>query len=109
MEFACKVAGAKVVMGMGREQCGAALAAIDGVEMGNMGAMLANLQLAIEASDNFAGEKSSSNADFVRAVSQNNITITIDNIRQASLLLSDMESNDEISIVGAYYDLAVVN
>ncbi len=106
MEFACKVAGAKVVMVMGHEQCGAVLASIDGVKMGNMRAMLANLQPAIDASQTLAGDKTSSNLDFVKAVSQNNVSLTVDAIRKISPLLKKMEEAGEIAIVGAYYDLA---
>ena len=105
MEFACKVAGAKVVVVMGHEHCSAVLAAIDGVAMGNMKAMLANLQPAINASDTFEGEKTSSNSAFVKTVSHNNVRLTVEQVRQQSPLLKAMEQNGEIAIVGAYYDL----
>ena len=106
MEFACKVAGAKVVMVMGHEHCRAVLASIDGVKLGNMRAMLANLQPAIDASQDFEGNKTSSNLNFVKSVSQNNVLLTVNAIRKASPLLKEMEEEGKIAIIGAYYDLA---
>ena len=106
MEFACQIAGAKVVMVMGHEQCGAVMASIDGVQLGNMGSMLAKLQPAIDATQSFDGEKVSSNSAFVEAVKHNNVSLTVEKIRQMSPLLQQMEESGEIAIVGASYDLA---
>ena len=106
MEFACKVAGAKVVMVMGHQQCGAMMASIDGVTMGNMSAMLANLQPAIDASQTFEGEMISSNPEFVKTVSHNNVMLTVEEVREKSPLLKEMEESGEIKIVGAYYNLS---
>jgi len=43
MEFACKVAGAKVIMVLGHKHCGAVKGAIDDVKLGNLTALHGNL------------------------------------------------------------------
>ena len=105
MEFACKVAGAKLILVMGHQHCGAVKGAIDDVHLGNITSMLANLKPAVAMSQNFDGEKSSKNEAFVKLVAQNNILNTIAQIRAKSEILRAMEKNGEIKIVGAFYTL----
>lgn len=105
MEFACKVAGAKLIIVMGHQHCGAIKGAIDDVQVGNITAMLANIKPAVAMSQNFEGEKSSKNEAFVKLVNQNNIRNTIAQIRAKSEILAEMENKGEIKIVGAFYTL----
>ena len=105
MEFACKVAGAKLIIVMGHQHCGAVKGAIDDVKLGNITAMLQNIKPAVAMSQNFEGEKSSKNEDFVKLVSQNNVRNTIAEIRAKSEILRNMEDKGEIKIVGAFYIL----
>jgi carbonic anhydrase len=105
MEFACKVAGAKLILVMGHQHCGAVKGAIDDVHLGNITAMLSNIKPAVEMSKNFEGEKSSKNEAFVKVVAQNNIKNTIAQIRAKSDILKEMETKGEIKIVGAFYTL----
>lgn len=106
MEFACKVSGSKLILVMGHEYCGAVKAAIDGVELGNITAMLTKIQPAVKMSQVFEGEKSSKNNDFVHAVCQNNVRNTIDQIRLQSPILKEMEDKGEIKIAGAVYNMS---
>lgn len=105
MEFACKVAGAKLILVMGHQHCGAVKSAIDDVKLGNITSMLANIKPAVEMSEGFHGEKSSKNEAFVKEVAQNNVRHTISEIRAKSEILRTMESKGEIKIVGAFYTL----
>ena len=105
MEFACKVAGAKLILVMGHQHCGAVKGAIDDVKLGNITAMLANIKPAVAMSKNFEGEKSSKNESFVKLVAENNIRNTIAQIRAKSEILNKMEEKGEIKIVGAFYTL----
>jgi len=105
MEFACKVAGAKLVLVMAHQHCGAVKGAIDDVKLGNITSMLANIKPAVAMSQNFAGEKSSKNEAFVKTVAENNVINTIKNIREKSPILKEMEDKGEIKIVGAFYTL----
>ncbi|WP_158730531.1 MULTISPECIES: carbonic anhydrase family protein [unclassified Flavobacterium] len=105
MEFACKVAGAKLIVVMGHQHCGAIKGAIDNVQLGNITSMLTNIKPAVQMSDDFKGEKSSNNEVFVKFVAKNNIRNTISQIRSKSEILKKMESNGEIKIVGVFYTL----
>lgn len=105
MEFACKVAGAKLIIVMGHQHCGAVKGAIDDVHLGNITSMLANIKPAVEMSQNYEGEKSSKNEEYVKLVAQNNVRNTIEQIRAKSAILNEMEGKGEIKIVGAFYTL----
>jgi carbonic anhydrase len=105
MEFATKVSGAKLVLVLGHDDCGAVKAAIDGAELGNITAMLTNIQPAITALSDYAGVKSSKNEDFVNRVTVKNIELTISDIRSGSPIMKDMEDQGLIKMVGALYDM----
>jgi carbonic anhydrase len=104
LEFACSVAGAKLLLLFGHTACGAIKGAIDDVEMGNLTGLLARVKPAISATT-FAGEKSSKNAAYVDAVARANVRIGLDNIRRRSPILAEMEKKNAIQIVGGMYDL----
>ena len=104
-EYGCKVSGAKLVLVLGHESCGAIKSAIDDVKMGNITAMLAKIKPAIAKSQDFKGEKKSKNPEFVEYVAKNNVLQTIETIRTQSPILKEMEDKGEIKIIGGYYDL----
>jgi len=105
MEFACKVAGAKLILVMGHQHCGAIKGAIDDVKLGNITAMLANIKPAVAASQDFQGEKTSANPAFMKRVNENNIRLTLARIREKSPILKEMEDKGQIKIVGVFYRL----
>jgi carbonic anhydrase len=106
LEFACAVAGAKVVVLLGHTACGAVKGAIDDVEMGNLTGLLARIKPAITATTAFHGEKSSKNSAYVDAVARANVKLGIDNIRRRSPILDDLEQKGTIRILGGMYDLS---
>ncbi len=99
MEYACKVAGSKIVVVMGHSKCGAVTAACKHVELGNITALLDKIQPAVSAIDE---EMSDAKVEKVAAV---NVKLSIERIRKESSILSEMEKNGEIEIVGAMYDV----
>ena len=106
MEYSCKVAGAKLVLVIGHEYCGAVKGAIDNVELGNLTVLLDKISPAVHAcSHRYNGSKTSKNAEFVDLVIQENIKMSVYNIRRRSPLLKEMEKKGEIKIVGSYYDM----
>lgn len=104
MEFACKAAGAKVVLVMGHTSCGAIKGAIDGVKLGNLTGLLAKIRPAVEATT-FKGDRTANNPVFVDAVAAKNVELTINSIRANSAVLRDLESAKAIKITGAMYNL----
>lgn len=106
MEYSCAVAGSKLVFVLGHESCGAVKAACDGVELGNITAMLDNIVPAAKlSSEQIDGEANSSNSAFVAKTVENNVKMTIERIREKSKILQEMEDNGEIKIVGGVYSL----
>ena len=104
MEFACKLAGAKVVLVMGHTACGAIKGAIDNVELGNLTGLLDKIKPAVQATS-FSGERSSKNYAFVDVVARTNVQMTVDNIRKNSAVLAELERSGTIKITGAMYNL----
>ena len=104
IEFACKVAGSKVVLVMGHTSCGAIKGVIDGVELGNLTALFSKIRPAVEAT-RYTGERSAKNYAFVDAVARENVLMTIANVRQRSPVLRELESTGSIKIAGSMYNL----
>jgi carbonic anhydrase len=104
MEFACKLAGAKVVLVMGHTACGAIKGAIDNAELGNLTGLLAKIKPAVAATV-YTGERTSKNYAFVDAVARKNVELTISDIRKDSPVLAGLESSGTIKIAGAMYNL----
>ena len=104
MEFACKVAGAKVVVVMGHTSCGAVKGAIDEAKLDNLTGLLEKISPAVKATT-FQGDRSSKNPAFVDAVALKNVELTINSIREKSAVLRNMEDAKSIRIVGSLYNL----
>ncbi|MEQ9072127.1 MAG: carbonic anhydrase, partial [Gimesia chilikensis] len=87
------------------ESCGAIRGAIDGVERGNITAMLANIKPAVEHFKDYEGEQTGQNPEFVKMVTKQNVLATIDRIRTNSPILKEMEQQGDIKIVGGIYNM----
>jgi carbonic anhydrase len=107
MEFACKLAGTKLIVVLGHTSCGAIKGACDGAEMGNLTKLIEKITPAVNAITEPKEEslRNSKNLDFVDNVSKKNVELTIDRIHAESPILTEMEKNGEIKIVGAMYDI----
>lgn len=104
LEFACQVAGAKVVLVMGHTACGAIKGAIDGVQLGNLTGLLAKIAPSVKATA-FDGPRTSANDAFVEAVAATHVRLTVEAMRRDSAILRDLEAKGQILMVGAVYDL----
>ncbi len=107
IEFACKLAGTKVLVILGHTACGAVKGACDGAKLGNLTILLDKIMPAVNAvsQPSDAGQRNSKNIDFVNDVAVKNVHMTIENTRNMSPVLKEMEDNGEIKIVGAMYDI----
>ena len=106
LEFACKLAGSKVIVVMGHTSCGAVKGACDHAKLGNLTQMLDKIAPAVNAIETPEGtDRSSKNLDFVNKVAVKNVEMTISNIKSQSPVLNEMYEQGEIDIVGAMYDV----
>ncbi len=107
LEFACKLAGSKLIVIMGHTSCGAVKGACDHAQLGNLTAMLDNIKPALDEVKTAEGvDRSSKNSDFVNEVAIQNVHLTIAKLKANSPVLNEMIENDEIDVVGAMYDVA---
>jgi carbonic anhydrase len=108
MEFACKLAGTKVIVVLGHTSCGAIKGACDDAKLGNLTALISKIKPAVRAviKPEEKHLRNSSNIDFVNSVSEKNIYMAIENIRRQSSVLEEMEAEGSIKIIGAMYDIS---
>src|SRR5580658_1351554 len=104
LEFACAVAGAKIVLVMGHTACGAVKGAIDGAQLGNLTGLLNKIKPAVNAT-HYERERTSKNGEFVDEVAKTNVRLTVGAIRRRSDVLSALEKDGKIKIVGSMYRL----
>ncbi len=108
MEFATKLAGSKLVMVLGHTACGAIKGACDHARMGNLTALINKIEPAVEAvaEPTDRSKRNSSNIEFVDSVAAKNVYLTMDNIRERSRILAEMETHGDIKIIGGMYDVS---
>ncbi|WP_338409607.1 carbonic anhydrase family protein [uncultured Flavobacterium sp.] len=107
MEFACKLAGSKLIVVLGHTACGAVKGACDGAKMGNLTKLLEKITPAVNAvkEPTDVSIRNSKNEQFVDEVAKVNVQLTIDRIYAESPILAELEKNGDIKIVGAMYDV----
>lgn len=106
MEFACKVAGSKIIVVLGHTKCGAVKGACDHVEMGNLTALLTKIRPAVEDETTTKENRNSGNSEFVEKVTNINVHRTVKSIMQRSPILKEMIEKNEIKIVGGIHDIS---
>ncbi len=104
LEFACKIAGSKLIVVMGHSGCGAIRGACDDVQMGNLTALLDKIKPVVD-SVKTEGERNSNNTAFVEDVAKENVIYGIKVIKEKSPILKEMIDKGEIILVGAMYDI----
>jgi carbonic anhydrase len=107
LEFACRIAGAKLIVVLGHSRCGAIKGACDRVELGHLTGMLSNITPAVDAVTDPADPKlrTSANEGFVEAVTRENVERVVEAISERSNVLGEMSVNGTIDVVGSLYDV----
>ncbi len=94
MEFASAVSGVKVILVLGHEACGAVKGACDKVKLGNLTALLDQIQPAIDKVGGHSEDRSSKNSRFVDEVITQNVLATVSDIRERSPVLQGLENQN---------------
>jgi len=106
MEFACKLAGSKLIVVLGHSHCGAIKGACANVELDHLSGLLQKIKPAVEAVQAKESVKISADDDcLIQKVADKNVQITVEQIRNKSPLLDAMVTKGEIGIVGAMYNI----
>ncbi len=106
LEFATKLAGAKLILVMGHTECGAVKGACDAAQLGLLTATLANINPAVKAVQGDYTPRNSRNAKFVQAVAEMNVQLTMQTLRDRSIVLREMIDKGQIDLIGAMYDVS---
>ena len=104
MEFACKVAGSKLIVVLGHTACGAVKGACDDVKLGNLTGLIDKIKPAM-ADLRYNGDRSSANPAFVDMVAERNVLNMMEEIQNRSSIVREMIENEEIGIVGGMYNV----
>lgn len=105
LEFGSKVAGSKLIVVLGHTSCGAIKGACDDAKLGNLTGLIAKIKPAVSSIPDDGKDRTSKNYAFVEKVSEANVRMTVQTIRDKSPVLKEMEDKGEIKIVGAMYDV----
>jgi carbonic anhydrase len=103
MEYACGVAGSKLVVVLGHSKCGAIIGACNHVEFGNLTNLLYKVKPALDQETQTTENRNGSNTEFVKNVTELNVHLTLERVRQESAVLADLEAKGQIRIVGGLY------
>lgn len=107
MEFATAAAGSKLIVILGHSACGAVKGAADGVEMGKLTELLANIDPALERAQAATEPPyDSSNTAYVNAAIEENVRRTMADIVERSPVIAEQVEAGSIAVVGGIYDLA---
>ena len=105
MEFACKIAGSRLVVVLGHSSCGAIKGACDSVELGNLTSLLRKINPAIQAVQE-SGDRSSANNAYVQNVADKNVELAMQNLMKDSPVLAEMINSGAVGLVGGMYSVA---
>lgn len=105
MEFACKIAGSKLIVVLGHTNCGAIIGACNNLNLGHITTLLDKIKPSIEMETETNSERNGNNIEFVNKVTINNVILTVNKIRQQSEILVEMEKENKIKIIGGFYNV----
>ena len=106
MEFACKLAGSKLIVVLGHSHCGAIKGAVANAQLGHLTGLLEKIKPAIDnvkaalPSDSYIDKDT-----FVQKVADKNVQLIVSRIKEQSIILADMEKEGQIAIIGGMYDI----
>lgn len=103
MEFACKLAGSKLIVVLGHSHCGAITGACHGTELGHLTNLLAKVKPSIEYVQKQHQHLDIRSKEAVDQVAFHNVEHTISHILEKSAVLKEMYEAGDIGIVGAFY------
>lgn len=107
MEFACKVAGSKLIVVLGHTKCSAVRGACDHLEMGSLTGLLSKILPAIYMEKTTKGDenRTTQNPSFVENVAAIHVKLGVNSIVERSYILEQMIEDSEVAIIGAMYNI----
>jgi carbonic anhydrase len=106
MEYACKLAGSRLLVILGHTSCGAIKGACDNVQLGNLSTLLNLIQPAIYFERTVTENRTSSNVEFVDKVAHLQVRRSVEGVIERSMVLREMIEQGTIGLIGAMYDVS---
>lgn len=104
MEFACKLAGSKLIAVLGHTKCGAIQGACKNVKLGHLSGLLEKIEPAIHLAKQLNPQQHDTALDFINSVTQVNVDLVINNILQKSAIISELVKQKKVGIIGGIYN-----
>ncbi len=105
IEYACFVAGAKLIIVLGHTDCGAIKSVCDNVKVGNITYIMDELRPAVDSVKGFENDRTSANKQFVDEVTKKNVELTMKKIMEKSKIVQDLVHEGKVKIIGGIYDV----
>ncbi len=105
LEYATGVSGAKLIVVMGHENCGAVKGACQDVKLGHLTQLLDKIQPAIQEATATFGKKECDNEKFINLAAEDNVRHVVAMIPTESPEIKKLMQSGKIKIVGAMYHL----
>jgi len=105
LEFACQLAGAKLIVVVGHTHCGAVQGACRGVELGHLTGLLEKIQPGVAAAREKMPGLAATDGKFVDQAAELNVQHVLQQIREQSPVLRQLIDSGQVGLVGGMYDL----
>src|SRR3954453_5479556 len=105
LEYSTKVSGAKAIVVLGHNSCGAIKSAVDDVRLGNITALLRNFRPALATLKPSDGHRDSHNYPLVQKVAEANARLTAASLPKRSRIIRTMVDAGELKIAAAMHDI----
>jgi len=106
LEYSTKVMGAKAIVVLGHNSCGAIKSAVDDVKLGNITALLKNFQPALATLNKADGHRDSHNSPLVQKVAEANARLTAASLTKRSPIIKALVDAKQLKIAAAMHDIA---
>ena len=105
LEYSVKVVGAKAIVVLGHNSCGAIKAAVDNVKLGNITALLKNFQPALATLTKADGHRNSHNYPLVQKVAEASARLTAQSLTKRSPIIKGLVDGGQLKIAAAMHDI----
>jgi carbonic anhydrase len=105
LEYACKVAGSKLIVVLGHTKCGAIRGACDHIQLGNLTTLLSKIQPALFYEKTVTLDRTSNNLEFVNKVTEIHVKRSVESVIQQSYIIRELILKGELGLIGGLYDV----
>src|SRR3954454_17363865 len=105
LEYSTEVVGAKAIIVLEHNFCGAIKSAVDGVKLGNITALLENFQPALATLNAAAGHRDSHNDPLLQKVAEVNARLTAESLIKRSPVIKALVDAKQLKIAAAMHDI----